>query len=497
MNKKDILLVVDSLSNEKGVTREVIFKAIELALASIVAKNFPPETADIQVNIDRKTGEYETFRQWVVVEDNKVEFPDKEIAITEAKEKYPKLKLEVGEVVAEPIESIDFGRIAAQQAKQIIVREIRRAEREEVARQYQTKVGTLVNGSIKRITRDNIIVDIGSGIEVIIPKDELIPHEVMHLGDRVKGVLVKVINDYKGLQLMASRTRPEMLMQLFKAEVPEIAEDVIEIKAVARDPGSRAKIAVKTNNGRLDPIGTCIGVRGSRVQAVSNELHGERVDIILWNDDPAQLVVNAMSPAEIVSIVVDEEEHTMDVAVRADQLAQAIGRNGQNVQLASKLAGWKISVMTEKELKEKSKRSSSNAVALFTENLDIDEDFASILVQEGFSSLEDIAYVPLEEMLAIEGIDQDIAEELQSRARNALLSKALTEEEKLGAVEPAQDLLELEGMTRHLAYVLASHGIVTREDLAEMSVDELVSIKGLTEEQAAKLIMNARAHWFK
>jgi transcription termination/antitermination protein NusA len=497
MNKKDILLVVDSLSNEKGVAREIIFKAIELALAAVAAKNAPPETVDIQVNIDRDTGEYETFRQWIVVEDDKVEFPEKEIEITRAREKYPKLKLEIGEVIAEPMEATEFGRIAAQQAKQIIVREIRRAERDEVAKQYQKKVGTLVNGAVKRVTRDSILLDIGGGIEAIIPKEELIPHEVVYVGDRMRGVLIKVINDQKGLQLIVSRVKPEMLAQLFKIEVPEIGEEIIDVKAVARDPGSRAKVAVKTNDGRIDPIGACIGVRGSRVQVVSNELQGERIDIVLWNDDPAQLVVNAMAPAEVASIVVDEEAHSMDIAVRADQLAQAIGRNGQNVQLASKLSGWKINVMTENDLKEKAKISSVDLVTLFKENLDVDEDFAGILVQEGFTSLEDIAYMPLEEMLSIEGIDNDIAEELQNRARNALLSKVLTGEEKLGAVEPAQDLLELEGMTRHLAYILASQGVVTREDLAEQSVDELSNIEELTEEQAAKLIMSARAHWFK
>lgn len=501
MNRKDILLVVDSLSNEKGVTREVIFKAIELALASIAAKNITSEETaeeiDIQVVIDRDTGDHKTFRQWTVVEDDKLMFPEKEIAISIAKEKYPKLKLNVGEVVAEPIESIDFGRIAAQQAKQIIIREIRRAEREEIAKNYRKKIGTLINGIVKRLMRDTILIDIGGGVEASIPKEELIPHEVMHLGDRIRGVLVDVANDRKVLQLIISRTRPEMLAQLFRMEVPEIAEDVIEIKAVARDPGLRAKMAVKTNDGRIDPIGACIGVRGSRVQAVSNELHGERVDIILWNDDPAQLVVNAMAPAEIVSIVVDEEAHSMDIAVRADQLAQAIGRNGQNVQLASKLTGWTINVMTEDDLKQKSKTSSIDLITLFKENLDLDEDFAGILVQEGFTSLEDVAYTPTEEMLTIEGIDKDIAEELQNRARNALLSKVLTGEEKIGAVEPAKDLLELEGMTRHLAYILASHGIVTREDLAEKSVDELSDIEELTEEQAAKLIMSARAHWFK
>lgn len=497
MNKKDILQVVDSLSNEKGVAREIVFKAIELALAAVAAKNAPPEAIDIQVSIDRDTGEYETFRQWTVVEDDKVEFPEKELALTKAREKYPKLKLEIGEVIAEPMEAMEFGRIAAQQAKQIIVREIRRAERDEIAKQYQKKVGTLVNGAVKRVTRDNVLLDIGGGVEAILPKEEMIPHEVAYVGDRMRGVLIKVVNDQKGLQLIVSRVKPEMLAQLFKIEVPEIGEEIIEVKAVARDPGSRAKVAVKTNDGRIDPIGACIGVRGSRVQVVSNELQGERVDIILWNDDPAQLVVNAMAPAEVASIVVDEEAHSMDIAVRAEQLAQAIGRNGQNVQLASKLSGWKINVMTEDELKEKSKISSVDLVTLFKENLDVDEDFAGVLVQEGFSSLEDIAYMPRDEMLAIEGIDDDIAEELQNRARNALLSKVLTGEEKIGAVEPAQDLLEVDGMTRHLAYILASQGVVTREDLAEQSVDDLSGIEDLTEEQAAKLIMNARAHWFE
>ena len=494
---KDILLVVDSVSNEKSLEKEVIFKAIELAIASITAKRYQPEEVDIRVAIDRDSGDYETFRQWTVIEDaeEEIEFPEKVIRLSEAK----KLDagLDVGDIAEESVESIDFGRIAAQQAKQVILREIRQAERDEIAKEYTQKIGTLISGVAKRVTRDNVILDMGSNSEAIIQREDLIHHEAIRVGDRVRGVLMEVCDDRKGPQLVVSRTCPGMLIQLFKVEVPEIGEDVIEIKAAARDPGSRSKIAVKTNDGRIDPIGACVGIRGSRVQAVSNELNGERVDIVLWDDDPAQLVVNAMAPAEISSIVVDEEAHSMNIAVREDQLAQAIGRNGQNVQLASKLAGWTLNVMSEAEAEQKSKEKSGDLTKVFTENLDVDEDLAEVLVQEGFSSLEEVAYAPVDELFTIEGFNKELIEELRNRARNVLLNQALSDKDKIGTVEPAQDLLELEGMSRHLAYVLASCGIITREDLAEKSVDELADIEDLNEEQAADLIMKARAHWFE
>ena len=494
---KDILLVVDSIANEKSLSKEVIFKAIELAIASITARRYLPDEVDIRLAIDRDSGDYETFRQWTVIEDAEpeVEFPSKVIRLGEAKK--IDADLEVGDIVEESVESIDFGRIAAQQAKQVILREIRQAERDEIAKQFKEKIGELIIGTVKRVTRDNIIVDMGDDTEAIILREDLISHEALRMGDRVRGILMEVNEEHKGPQLLMSRTCPEMLIQLFRIEVPEIGEDVIEVKAAARDPGLRSKIAVKTNDGRIDPIGACVGIRGSRVQAVSNELNGERVDIILWDDDPAQLVVNAMAPAEIASITVDEEAHSMDIAVKEDQLAQAIGKNGQNVQLASKLTGWTLNIMTEAEAEQKSKEKSSDLTKTFTEILDVDEDLAKVLIQEGFTSLEDVAYAPTDDLLAIEGFDKEIAEELSNRARNVLLSEVLQDKDKIGTVEPAKDLLELEGMTRHLAYVLASKGIVTREDLAEQSVDELEDIEGLGEEQAAQLIMKARAHWFE
>ncbi|MCK4609007.1 MAG: transcription termination/antitermination protein NusA [Gammaproteobacteria bacterium] len=494
---KDILLVVDSVSNEKSLTKEVIFTAIELAIASITERRYHPDEVAIRVTIDRDSGDYETFRQWTVMPDSDgedLEFPAKEIVLSEAKKLDS--ELEVGDIVEEAVESIDFGRIAAQQAKQVILREIRQAERNETARQYKEQIGALVNGTAKRVTRENVILDMGDNTEAIILREDLIAHEAIRIGDRVRGVLTEVSDERRGPQLVMSRATSQMLIELFKVEVPEIGEEVIEIKAAARDPGSRAKIAVKTNDGRIDPIGACVGIRGSRVQAVSNELNGERVDIVLWDDDPAQLVVNAMAPAEIASIVVDEETHGMDIAVREDQLAQAIGRGGQNVQLASKLSGWMLNVMTEAEAELKSKDKSSNLQQLFMENLDIDEGFAEILIREGFSDLESIAYAPVEEMLSIDGFNQDVVEELRNRARNILLSQVLSDKNKVGEVEPAEDLLDLEGMTRHLAYVLASRGIVTREDLAEQSVDELADVEDLSPEQAADLIMKARAHWF-
>lgn len=494
---KEILLIVESMSNEKNMDKEVIFRAIESALAAVTERRYDKEV-DINVLINRKTGDYETFRRWTVVEDvadDALEFPGRQIHLKHALA--IDAELQVGDLVEEPVESVEFGRIAAQQAKQIILREIRLAEKEEIVRRYMEQKHTLMTGVVKMVNRDGLMLDMGNNVAAIIPKEHMLLREMSRVGDRVKGILYEVRSESKGPLLFLSRTKPEMLIELFKLEVPEISEEVINIKAAARDPGSRAKVAVKTNDGRIDPIGACVGIRGTRVQAVSNELGGERIDIILWDDDPAQLVVNAMAPAEIASIVVDENKRSMDIAVREDQLAQAIGRNGQNVRLASELSGWKLNVITVTEAEAKIKTETGSLVNIFTENLGVDEDLAGILVQEGFSTLEDVAYTSITEYLTIEGFDTDIATALKNRARDTLLRQALASKEGVGAVEPARDLLELEGMSRHLAYLLASNGVVTREDLAEQAVDDLTDIEGITKEQAAELIMAARKHWFE
>jgi len=493
---KEILLVVDSVSNEKEMDKGVIFHAIESALAAVTAKRYQEEDVDIRVTIDRSVGDYETFRRWTVIgDDEESEFPAKHISLVKAHE--VDKDLEVGDVIEEPVDSIEFGRISAQLAKQVIMREIRIAEREDIVKRYKSLVDTLMMGVVKKVNRDFIILDMGSGVEAIIFRDGMLPKEAVRMHDRVRGILSSVRDDAKGPILVMTRTSPNMLVELFKLEVPEVAEDVIEIKAVARDPGLRAKIAVKTNDGRIDPIGACIGIRGSRVQNVSNELGGERIDVILWGDDPAQLVVNAMAPAEIASIVVDEDKHSMDIAVKEDQLALAIGRSGQNVKLASDLSGWKLNVVSVDEAEQKNKDESKHAKDLFIEALSVDEDLAGILVQEGFHSLEDVAYAPPEDLLAIEDFDKDIVEALRNRARDVLLEQALSSKSEVGSVEPAQDLLELEGMTRHMAYVLAGKGIITREDLAEKAVDELEDIEELSAEDAAKFIMIARKPWFE
>jgi N utilization substance protein A len=493
---KEILLVVDSVSNEKDMEKEVIFGAIEHALEAVTAKRYSEEEVDVRVAIDRKTGAYESFRRWTVTgNEEEMEFPGKQMQLTQAQE--VNSELEVGDIIEEPVESVAFGRISAQLAKQVIMREIRNAEREDIVKRNLGLVNTLMMGVVKKVGRDQIILDMGNNIEAIIHRDGMLPKEAVRAGDRVRGILCEVVEDGKGPLLVMSRTSPQALIELFKLEVPEIAEDIINIKAVARDPGLRAKMAVKTNDGRIDPIGACIGMRGSRVQNVSNELGGERIDVILWDDDPAQLVVNAMAPAEIASIVVDEDKKAMDIAVREDQLALAIGRSGQNVKLASELSGWKLNVVSVEEAEKKVKDESENLTSVFTDNLLVDEDLANILVQEGFRTLEDVSYAPVEDLLAIEGFDKEIAEALRSRARDVLLEKALSSKVEVGAVEPAQDLLELEGMTRHLAYVFAGRGIVTREDLAEQAVDDLNDIEDVSAEEKAKLIMIARKPWFE
>jgi len=490
---KEILLVAEAVSNEKEVPKEVIFEAIEVALATATKKRYEEE-ADIRVVIDRATGDYETFRRWLVVSNDAVPALGTELTMQEAEE--IDSALQPDDIHEEQVESVKFGRIAAQTAKQVIVQKVREAERAKVVEQYRDRQGELISGSVKKVTRDNIIVDLGNNAEALLPRDQLIQRETFRMGDRVRAVLLEVRSEGRGPQLIMSRACNEMLIELFRIEVPEISEEVIEIRAASRDLGSRAKIAVKTNDGRIDPVGACVGMRGSRVQAVSNELNGERVDIVLWDDNPAQLVINAMAPAEVASIVLDEETHSMDVAVASENLAMAIGRNGQNVRLASELTGWELNVMTEEDAQNKHQSEVGSVIDQFINHLDVDEDVAEVLVEEGFTTLEEVAYVPVDEMLEIDGFDEAIVEELRTRAKDALLNLAIASEEKLDKAEPAADLLEMDGMDKHLAFLLAAQGVITMEDLAEQSVDDLLDIEGLDEERAAALIMTARAPWF-
>jgi len=490
---KEILLVAEAVSNEKGVDQSVIFEAIEQALASATKKRYD-EDADIAVTIDRETGDYETFRRWEVMSDDVMALLGPQFTVEEAHEKDD--SLQVGDVYQEQVENVGFGRIAAQTAKQVIVQKVREAERAQIVEEYEGRVGELISGTVKKVTRENIIVDLGNNAEASLPREELVGREVFRMSDRVRAILQDVRPEVRGPQLFLSRACPEMLIELFKIEVPEISEEVIEIRGAARDPGFRAKIAVKTNDGRIDPVGACVGMRGSRVQAVSGELSNERVDIVLWDDNPAQLVINAMAPAEVESIVVDEDSRSMDVAVAEENLARSIGRSGQNVRLASELTGWTINVMSVDDAAEKHEQESGAIIDVFMEALDIDQDIADVLVEEGFASLEEVAYVPLEEMMAIDGFDEDIAEELRSRAKDALLTQEIASEEKLGEAEPAEDLLTMDGMDRHLAFLLASRGIVTMEDLAEQAIEDIVDIEGLDEKRAGELILTARAPWF-
>ncbi|MDA7687781.1 MAG: transcription termination factor NusA [Pseudomonadales bacterium] len=490
---KEILLVADAVSSEKGVDREIIFEAIEVALSTATKKRYDEES-DIEVMIDRETGDYETFRRWTVMPDDHLSILGTEFTTEEAAEKDP--ALQIGDVYREQVENIEFGRIAAQTAKQVIVQRVREAERAQIVDEYRAYEGQLVNGSVKKVTRDAVIVDLGNNAEGYMPREELVGREAFRVGDRVRAILLEIREDTRGPQLILSRACNQMLIELFKIEVPEISEEVIEIRAAARDPGSRAKIAVKTNDGRIDPIGACVGMRGSRVQAVSGELANERVDIILWDDNPAQLAINSLSPAEVESLIVDEETNSMDVAVAEDNLAQAIGRSGQNVRLAAQLTGWTLNVMSSEDAAVKGEEEAGARVEMFMKALDVDEDVALVLAEEGFTSVEEVAYVPLEEMVAIEGFDQDIAEELRARAKDALLTQAIASEEKLEGSEPAEDLLNMEGMDRHLAFVLANKGIVTMEDLAEQAIEDLIDIEELDSERAGKLIMTARAPWF-
>jgi len=491
---KEILLVVDAVSNEKGVPKGVIFEAIETALATATKKRYPTDV-DIRVSIDQETGAYETFRRWEIVEDDAVEFGDSQTTISAAQYEDP--EIQVGDFTEEQVESIEFGRIAAQTAKQVIVQKVREAERAQIVDAYEDKIGQLVMGVVKRVERGNVFLDLGSNADAIITKDEMIPREAVRPGDRIRGLLKKIDTEVRGPQLFVSRTDPQFLIELFKIEVPEIGEGLIELLGASRDPGSRAKIAVHSTEPRIDPVGACVGMRGSRVQAVSNELSGERIDIVLWDENAAQFVINAMSPAEVESIVVDEESETMDVAVAEDQLSQAIGRGGQNVRLASELTEWTLNVMSAEEADEKTEAETERLQKMFMDALDVDEEIAVILVQEGFSSIDEVAYVPINEMLAIEEFDDDIVEELRGRAKDILLTRAISSEEDITSVEPAKDLQEMEGMDLDLAYKMSAKGIITMEDLAEQSVDDLMEIEDMDEETAGKLIMTARAPWFE
>jgi transcription termination/antitermination protein NusA len=493
---KEILLVVEAVSNEKDVPVEVIFEAMEAALASATRKKAGGDI-DARVAIDRESGDYSTFRRWEVVEDpeegESLAEPDCQLTLSAARERDP--SVEVGGFVEEPMESVLFGRIAAQTAKQVIVQKVREAERAKVVEAYRDRKGELVTGVVKKADRGTIALDLGGNAEALVPRDHVIPRESVRPGDRLRGYLFDVRSEPKGPQLFVSRTAPELLIELFKLEVPEVGEGLIEILAAARDPGSRAKIAVRTSDSRIDPVGACVGMRGSRVQAVSNELNGERVDIILWNDNPAQFVINAMSPADVVSIVIDEEAGSMDVAVKEENLSQAIGRGGQNVRLASQLTGWELNVMNEEEAAAKSEQEAGHLVENFMEHLTVGEDVAAVLVEEGFSTVDEVAYVPVAEMLAIQEFDEEIVTQLRDRAKGVLLTRAIASEESVGQV-PAEDLLGMEGMDESLAFTLAGTGVVTMEDLAEQSVDELTEMAGIDGERAAKLIMKAREPWF-
>lgn len=491
---KEVLLVVESVSNEKGVPPGVIFEALELALATATKKRFDEEV-DLRVTINRQTGSYDTFRRWTVVEDDQLENPAAELTQAQAQERQPEAK--PGDVLEEKIESIEFGRIAAQTAKQVIVQKVREAERAQVVEAYRERLGEIISGTVKKVTRDNVIVDLGNNAEALLAREDIIPRETFRVGARVRALLKEIRTENRGPQLILSRTAPEMLIELFRIEVPEIAEELIEVMGAARDPGSRAKIAVRSKDKRIDPQGACIGMRGSRVQAVSGELGGERVDIVLWDENPAQFVINAMAPAEVAAIIVDEDAHAMDIAVAEDNLAQAIGRGGQNVRLASQLTGWTLNVMTEADIQAKQQAETGDIMRSFIDELGVDEELAQVLVEEGFTTLEEIAYVPMEEMLSIDGFDEDIVNELRSRAKDRLLTKAIANEEKLADAQPAEDLLSLEGMDKALAHELAVRGVLNREDLAEQSIDDLLEIEGIDAERAGKLIMAARAHWFE
>jgi len=487
----EILMLVDALSREKNVPKDTVFLALEMALASATKKRFKDEV-DVRVEIDRESGEHKAFRRWTVVPDEEHEEPSHQLAITDSAARVP--PLELGDVVEEPLEVESFGRIGAQAAKQVILQKIRDAEREQILNDFLERGESLVTGTVKRAERGNLIVESGR-VEALLPRDQLIAKENLRVGDRVRAYITKVERAARGPQLILSRIAPEFIAKLFELEVPEIEEGLLEIKAAARDPGLRAKIAVKSNDPRIDPVGTCVGMRGSRVQAVTQELAGERVDIILWSAEPAQFVINALAPAEVSSIVVDEERHSMDVVVAEDQQAIAIGKGGQNVRLASELTSWQLNIMTVDERKEKAQEETSSLRSLFMERLDVDEEVADILVLEGFTSLDEVAYVPLNEMLEIEAFDEETVNELRRRARNSLLTEAIKSEETVE--HAAEDLLGMDGMDGQTARTLAAKGITTMSALADLDTDELSEITGMDADRASKLIMTARAPLFE
>jgi N utilization substance protein A len=487
---REILLLADALAREKNVDREIVFQSIESALASATKKQFSDEV-DVRVAIDRDSGDYEAFRRWLVVPDGELEDHDLQIILTEARKQID--DIEVGDYIEEDMEAVPFGRIGAQAAKQVILQKIREAEREQILKDFLERGETIINGTVKRLERGDVIVEAGK-IEARLPRDQMIPKENLRPGDRVRAFMLRVDRTPRGPQIILSRTAPEFIMKLFELEVPEIEQGLMQIKSAARDPGVRAKIGVFTTDRRIDPIGTCVGVRGSRVQAVTHELAGERVDIVLWSDDPAQFVIGALAPANVSSILVDEERHAMDVVVDEAELAVAIGRGGQNVRLASDLTGWQINIMTSDESTARAEQERSNLLNTFMQKLDVDAEVAELLVEEGFSSLEEVAYVPIAEMMQIEAFDEDTVNELRTRARNALLTEAIAQEEKLETTAP--DLLSLEGMNHDIAAKLADAKVFSRDDLAELATDELTEITGLSTEQAADLILKARAHWF-
>jgi len=488
---REILLLVDALSREKNVPKDTVFLALEMALASATKKRFKDEV-DVRVEIDRESGDYHAFRRWTIVPDEEHEEPAHQIAITDAVEE--NAEAQVGDVIEEPLEAETFGRIGAQAAKQVILQKIRDAEREQILNDFLERGESLVTGTVKRAERGNLIVESGR-VEALLPRDQLIPKENLRVGDRVRAYIAKIDRQARGPQLILSRIAPDFLVKLFELEVPEIEEGLLEIRAAARDPGLRAKIAVKSNDPRIDPVGTCVGMRGSRVQAVTQELAGERVDIILWSAEPAQFVINALAPAEVSSIVVDEERHSMDVVVDEDQLALAIGKGGQNVRLASELTGWQLNIMTTEEREQKSEQETGALRSLFMERLDVDEEVADILVAEGFTSLDEVAYVPINEMMEIEAFDEETVNELRRRARNALLTEAIKSEETVE--HAAEDLQSMEGMDNPTARLLASKGITTMDALADLATDELTEMTGMDAERATKLIMKAREPWFK